>query len=160
MSREDPEPQGKGKDFVSDLRDTVGRKVAENEGSIRDKLGRAARWVDGRTGGKYSDRIGQAEAKVGEGLGRVAAQNPPPAAPPGPGAPRTPDAFADAPTPPSGTPMPGTARDVRDESPTGPIPPTGPPVPPTGPPAQAGTEPVEPGEPGAGRTEPLRPDTP
>ena len=106
MTRDDYAKQGK--QFISDLRDTVGKKVADNEQGIRGGLGKAARWVDQKTGGKYSEQIGRVEAKAGEGLGRVARQ--------GGGAPRTGDPQApgaqagpgtEPVTPPSGTPAPG-----------------------------------------------------
>ena len=71
-SRDDWAQQGK--QFVSDLRDTVGKKVADNEDSLRGGLGKAARWIDQKTGGKYADTIGKAETSVGEGIGKVAAQ--------------------------------------------------------------------------------------
>ncbi|GAA4827357.1 hypothetical protein GCM10023201_12820 [Actinomycetospora corticicola] len=63
-----------GKQMASDLRDTVGQKVSENQDTISAVLGKAARWVDEKTGGKYSDQIGRAQAKVDEGVGWVASQ--------------------------------------------------------------------------------------
>ena len=130
MSRDDFAQQGR--QFAADLRDTVGKKVSDNEGTIRETLGRAARWVDGRTGGKYSEQIGRAEAKVGEGVGWVAAQGeatPPGPTPPGPtGTPGAPGAAAG-----DGTPDPdGTTGPI---GPTGPVGPTGSsgPTGPTGP---------------------------
>ena len=102
MSRDDYVQQGK--QFANDLRDTASKKVADNEESILGAVGKAARWVDQKTGGKYADRIGKAEAKVGEGVGRVAKQ--------GTGEPKAPGAAAgdgtEPVTPPSGTRPAGT----------------------------------------------------
>ena len=102
MSRDDYVQQGK--QFANDLRDTASKKVADNEESILGAVGKAARWVDEKTGGKYADRIGKAEAKVGEGVGRVAKQ--------GTGEPKAPGAAAgdgtEPVTPPSGTRPAGT----------------------------------------------------
>jgi hypothetical protein len=71
-SRDDWAQQGK--QFVSDLRDTVGKKVADNEDSLRGGLGKAARWIDQKTGGKYADTIAKAETSVGQSIGKVAGQ--------------------------------------------------------------------------------------
>jgi hypothetical protein len=71
-SRDDWAQQGK--QFVSDLRDTVGKKVADNEDNLRGGLGKAARWIDQKTGGKYAGTISKAETSVGQGIGKVAAQ--------------------------------------------------------------------------------------
>jgi hypothetical protein len=97
MSRDDYAQQGK--QFVNDLRDTVSKKVSDNEETILGTLGKAARWVDEKTGGKYSEQIGKAEAKVGEGVGWVGKQ--------GTGEPRAPGAAAGDGTEP-GTPGPGS----------------------------------------------------
>ena len=91
-----------GKQTASDLRDTVSAKVSENEDTIKDTLGKAARWVDEKTGGKYSDQIGKVEGKVGEGIGWVASQGGPTTS----GAPEAPGASAGDPAP--GTHAPGT----------------------------------------------------
>ena len=77
-----------GKQIASDLRDTVSQKVSENEDTIKGTLGKAARWVDEKTGGKYSDHIGKAESKVGDGIGWVASQGPVDAGVGRPGCPR------------------------------------------------------------------------
>ncbi len=66
-----------GKQTAADLRDTLSAKVSENEDTIKGTLGKAARWVDEKTGGKYSDQIGKVEGKVGEGIGWVAHQGGP-----------------------------------------------------------------------------------
>ena len=63
-----------GKQFAADLRATVGKKVADNESTIRDTVGKAARWVDDKTGGKYSEQITRAQTAVGDGIGKVAGQ--------------------------------------------------------------------------------------
>lgn len=63
-----------GKQTAADLRDTVSQKVSENEDTIKGTLGKAARWVDQKTGGKYADQIGKVESKVEEGIGWVASQ--------------------------------------------------------------------------------------
>ncbi|MDL5154775.1 antitoxin [Actinomycetospora termitidis] len=99
-----------GKQVASDLRDTVSQKVSENQDTIKSTLDKAARWVDEKTGGKYSEQIGKAQGKVDDGLGWVASQGSPasgePHAPgaaagdPAPG----PTAPADAPTAPGTTP--------------------------------------------------------
>ena len=60
-----------GKQMASDLRDTVSQKVSENQDTLKGTLGKAARWVDEKTGGKYSEQIGKAENKVGEGLSLI-----------------------------------------------------------------------------------------
>ncbi len=65
-----------GKQTAADLRDTVSQKVSENEDTIKGTLGKAARWVDEKTGGKYAEHIGKVESKVGEGIGWVASQGP------------------------------------------------------------------------------------
>jgi hypothetical protein len=136
VTRDDYAKQGK--QFISDLRDTVGKKVADNEQGIRGGLGKAARWVDQKTGGKYSEQIGRAEAKAGEGLGRVARQGGGPQT----GDPQAPGAQAGAGTepvtPPSGTPSP-------TGGPGGPGGPGGYGPPPGGPQASGGH-----GPPGAG----------
>lgn len=122
-SRDDWAQQGK--QFVSDLRDTVGKKVADNEDTLRGTLGKAARWVDQKTGGKYADSIAKAENTVGEGIGKVAAQGGGPTAtgePQAPGAQSGPGTDADPvtgpvmpptggnpPTPAEGVPAPGAA---------------------------------------------------
>ena len=90
-----------GKQMASDLRDTVSQKVSENEDTIKGTLGKAARWVDEKTGGKYSDHIGKAEAKVGDGIGWVASQGP---STPESGAPGAPGASAADPAPGAGAP--------------------------------------------------------
>ena len=89
-----------GKQTAADLRDTVSQKVSENEDTIKGTLGKAARWVDEKTGGKYAEHIGKVESKVGEGIGWVASQGP---AGPASGEPGAPGAAA-------GDPAPGTAR--------------------------------------------------
>jgi hypothetical protein len=165
MSRDDYVQQGK--QFANDLRDTASKKVADNEGSILGAVGKAARWVDQKTGGKYADQIGKAEAKVGEGVGRVAKQ--------GSGEPQAPGAAAgegtepvtpSSGTRPAGTQPPGstTPTGTPDATPphaegapagpgaatTGPGP-TEPPTGPVGPPHRGATEPT---------TEPTRPTHP
>ena len=65
-----------GKQTASDLRDTVSQKVSENEDTIKGAVGKAARWVDEKTGGKYPDQIGKGESRVGDGVGWVASQGP------------------------------------------------------------------------------------
>jgi hypothetical protein len=100
-----------GKQTASDLRDTVSAKVSENEDTIKGTLGKAARWVDEKTGGKYAEHIGKVESKVGEGIGWVAAQGP---STPTSGAPGAPGAAA-------GDPAPGTG--ARGSTPPGTTPP-------------------------------------
>ena len=100
-----------GKQTASDLRDTVSAKVSENEDTIKGTLGKAARWVDQKTGGKYAEHIGKVESKVGEGIGWVAAQGP---STPTSGAPGAPGAAA-------GDPAPGTG--ARGSTPPGTTPP-------------------------------------
>jgi hypothetical protein len=161
MSRDDYVQQGK--QFANDLRDTASKKVADNEESILGAVGKAARWVDQKTGGKYADRIGKAEAKVGEGVGRVAKQ--------GTGEPKAPGAAAgdgtEPVTPPSGTRPAGT-QPPGSTTPTG-TPdatpphaegaPAGPGAATTGPgPTEPATGPV--GPPTRGATEPTRPTHP
>jgi hypothetical protein len=92
-----------GKQTAADLRDTVSAKVSENEDTIKGTLGKAARWVDEKTGGKYAEHIGKVESKVGEGIGWVAAQGP---STPASGAPGAPGAAAGDPAP--GTRAPGS----------------------------------------------------
>jgi hypothetical protein len=103
-----------GKQTASDLRDTVSAKVSENEDTIKGTLGKAARWVDEKTGGKYAEHIGKVESKVGEGIGWVAAQGP---STPTSGAPGAPGAAAGDPAP--GTSAPGSTP--RGTTPPGPI---------------------------------------
>lgn len=176
MSRDDYVQQGK--QFANDLRDTASKKVADNEGSILGAVGKAARWVDEKTGGKYADQIGKAEAKVGESVGRVAKQ--------GSGEPQAPGAAAgdgtEPVTPPSGARPAGTQP--AGTQPAGTQPPgTQPPgsTTPTGTPdatpphaegapagpgaATTGAGPTEPptgpvGPPTRGATEPTRPTHP
>jgi hypothetical protein len=95
-----------GKQTAADLRDTVSQKVSENEDTIKGTLGKAARWVDEKTGGKYADKIGKVESKVGEGIGWVASQGP---GTPASGEPGAPGAAAGDPAPgtPPGTTPPG-----------------------------------------------------
>jgi len=108
-----------GKQTAADLRDTVSQKVSENEDTIKGTLGKAARWVDQKTGGKYAEHIGKVESKVGEGIGWVAAKGP---ATPASGEPGAPGAAAGDPAPgtSSGTtpPAPGTPPGT---TPPGPI---------------------------------------
>ncbi|MFC5136648.1 Rv0909 family putative TA system antitoxin [Actinomycetospora rhizophila] len=143
MSRDDYVQQGK--QFANDLRDTASKKVADNEQSILGAIGKAARWVDQKTGGKYSEQIGKAEAKAGEGVGWAAKQ--------GTGEPQAPGAAAGDGTPgtgPTGTPTaPGAAA---TEPPTGPVgPPAGSPSAGTPsastPPSEAPTDPGRPTHP-------------
>ena len=89
-----------GKQTAADLRDTVSQKVSENEDTIKGTLGKAARWVDQKTGGKYAEHIGKVESKVGDGIGWVAAQKP---STPSSGAPGAPGAAAGDPAPGPGT---------------------------------------------------------
>ncbi|MDD7941306.1 Rv0909 family putative TA system antitoxin [Actinomycetospora lutea] len=103
MSRDDYVQQGK--QFANDLRDTASKKVADNEQSILGAIGKAARWVDQKTGGKYSEQIGKAEAKAGEGVGWAAKQ--------GTGEPQAPGAAAG-----DGTPGPGQATGPTATGPT------------------------------------------
>ncbi|MCD2193226.1 antitoxin [Actinomycetospora endophytica] len=117
-----------GKQMASDLRDTVSAKVSENEDTIKGTLGKAARWVDEKTGGKYSEQIGKAEAKVGDGVGWVASQG---SSTPESGTPGAPGAQA-------ADPAPGGA------GPTMPNTPTTPPTPPTGGTSAPGTTPPGP----------------
>jgi hypothetical protein len=122
MSRDDYAQQGK--QFVNDLRDTVSKKVSDNEETILGGLGKAARWVDQKTGGKYSDQIGKAEAKVGEGVGWAAKQ--------GTGEPQAPGAAAGDGSTPTGTPGEATTGPVTPP-PATPPPPGGPAAPGAGP---------------------------
>ncbi|MEJ2886743.1 antitoxin [Actinomycetospora aeridis] len=158
MSRDDYVQQGK--QFANDLRDTASKKVAENEDSILGAIGKAARWVDEKTGGKYSEQIGKAEAKAGEGVGWAAKQ--------GTGEPQAPGAAAGDGTPdattgptgtgptgptttgPTGTPPGATptapGASATPEPPTGPVgPPASPPV--STPPSEAPTDPGRPTHP-------------
>lgn len=115
MSSDEQRPSGKqsAKQFAEDLRDTVGKRVADNETSLRGSLGKAARWFDQKTGGKYSQQIGRAESKVGDSIGWAASQGSGPGtSSPAPGAP---GASAADPAPP-------------DERHTGPVNPSGPPA--------------------------------
>ena len=142
MSRDDYAQQGK--QFVNDLRDTVSKKVSDNEQTILGSIGKAARWVDEKTGGKYSDKIGKAEAKVGEGVGWVGKQ--------GTGEPQAPGSVAGDPTAgseaatgPVGPPT-GSSPVDRPTTPTTPTtppatPPTAPPTPPTPPTTRPTTPP-------------------
>ena len=164
MSRDDYAQQGK--QFVNDLRDTVSKKVADNEDTIRGSLGKAARWVDQKTGGKYSEQIGKAEAKVGEGVGWAAKQGgtgqqgepqapgaaagdgTEPGTPPGtrPSGARPPGSTTPTGTPDTTPPHAEGAPAGPGAAATGPVtpePPTGPVGPPTGPP----TEPTRPTHP-------------
>ncbi|WP_018331640.1 antitoxin [Actinomycetospora chiangmaiensis] len=86
-----------GKQMASDLRDTVSQKVSENQDTISGVLGKAARWVDEKTGGKYHDQIDKAQAKVDEGVGWVASQGAPNT--PASGEPHAPGATAGDPAP-------------------------------------------------------------
>lgn len=127
-----------GKQVASDLRDTVSQKVSENQETISGVLGKAARWVDEKTGGKYSDQIGKAQAKVDEGVGWVASQGAPasgePQAPgraagdPAPGGTATPPPPAAAPPAgPDGFTPTGPGAAAGDPAPTRPTtPPAGP----------------------------------
>lgn len=157
MSRDDYLQQGK--QFASDLRDTASKKVAENEQSILGAIGKAARWVDEKTGGKYSEQIGKAEAKAGESVGWAAKQ--------GTGEPQAPGTAAGDGTPDTGTPNTGTtAPGATGTTPPGatastppgatptapgasaaPEPPTGPVGPPTAGPTDAPTDPGRPTHP-------------
>lgn len=129
-----------GKQMASDLRDTVSQKVSENQDTISGVLGKAARWVDEKTGGKYSDQIGKAQAKVDEGVGWVAGQGAPAS-----GEPHAPGATA-------GDPAPGGAA-------TPPPPPGAPPAGPDGFTGPAGPGAAA-GDPTSGTpTKPTAPDT-
>ncbi|GLZ46446.1 hypothetical protein Acsp06_26310 [Actinomycetospora sp. NBRC 106375] len=140
MSRDDYAQQGK--QFVNDLRDTVSKKVSDNEDSILGSIGKAARWVDEKTGGKYSEQIGKAEAKVGEGVGWVGKQGT--GEPQAPGAAAgDPTAGADATTGPVGPPTTTPPGD-RPTTPTTPAASTPPPTPPTTPPTPPTTPPTTP----------------
>ena len=111
MSRDDYAQQGK--QFLNDLRETASKKIADNEETIRGTVGKAARWVDDKTGGKYSEQIGKAEAKVGEGVGWAAKQG----------------------SESGGTPSaPGASAGEGTDAPTGPTRPAPPPTPPAAPP--------------------------
>lgn len=157
-------PSGKqsAKQFVDDLRDTVGKKVADNESTLRGSLGKAARWVDQRTGGKYSQQIGRAESRVGEGIGWAASQGvgtgTSSAAPGAPGASAgDPAAPEDPPTGPVGPPTSG--------APAGPGAAAGPGGPAAGQPGPAGQpgqsgHPGQAGHPGPSGTVPAGPDGP
>lgn len=114
MDRDDITRQGK--QIANDLKDTVTAKVSENEDTIKGTLGKAARWVDEKTGGKYSDQIGKAEAKVGDGVGWVASKG---SATPESGAPGAPGASAADPAPGTGS----TGPDVPGTTPPGSTPP-------------------------------------
>ncbi|HEY2223567.1 antitoxin [Actinomycetospora sp.] len=108
-----------GKQIANDLKDTVSSKVSENEGTIKGTLGKAARWVDEKTGGKYSDQIGKAEAKVGDGVGWVASQG---SSTPESGTPGAPGASAADPAPGTGSTGPSTPGPTPPGStPPGPI---------------------------------------
>lgn len=114
MDRDDITRQGK--QIANDLKDTVTAKVSENEDTIKGTLGKAARWVDEKTGGKYSDQIGKAEAKVGDGVGWVASKG---SSTPESGAPGAPGASAADPAPGTGS----TGPDVPGTTPPGSTPP-------------------------------------
>lgn len=161
MARDDLTRQGK--QMASDLRDTVSQKVSENQDTLKSTLGRAARWVDQKTGGKYSGQIDNARSKVDEGIGRVATSSS--SRPPATGEPTAPGAAA-------GDPAPGARPTDPPTDPTGPIPPRpaatdpGAATPPyAAPPPYTGqTEPITPqpgdqqaGPPHAARTEPMPP---
>ncbi|MEJ2864373.1 antitoxin [Actinomycetospora flava] len=159
MSRDDYVQQGK--QFANDLRDTASKKVADNEQSILGAIGKAARWVDEKTGGKYSEQIGKAEAKAGESVGWAAKQGTgdpqAPGAAAGDGTPNTgstgtgptgtgPTGTGPTATPPSSTPPPSGAPTAPGAS-AAPEPPTGPVGPPTGTPSDAPTDPGRPTHP-------------
>jgi hypothetical protein len=114
MDRDDITRQGK--QIANDLKDTVSAKVSENEDTIKGTLGKAARWVDEKTGGKYSDQIGKAEAKVGDGVGWVASKG---SSTPESGAPGAPGASAADPAPGTGS----TGPDAPGTKPPGSTPP-------------------------------------
>jgi hypothetical protein len=101
-----------GKQTAADLRDTVSQKVSQNEDTIKGTLGKAARWVDRKTGGKYADQIGKVESKVEEGIGWVASQGP---STPTSGAPGAPGAAAGDPAPSSGAAGPTPHGPVTPE---------------------------------------------
>ncbi|GAA4918782.1 antitoxin protein of toxin-antitoxin system [Actinomycetospora succinea] len=157
MSRDDYVQQGK--QFANDLRDTASKKVADNEDSILGAIGKAARWVDQKTGGKYSEQIGKAEAKAGEGVGWAAKQGTgdpqAPGAAAGDGTPNTPGTTgptgATPTTPPTTPPTAGATptapgASATPEPPTGPVgPPASPPV--STPPSDAPTDPGRPTHP-------------
>lgn len=114
MSRDDTGKNDfgeQGKQFVSDLRETVTKKVAENEDTLRGTVGKAARWIDEKTGGKYAETIAKAETKVGDGIGWAATQGTGDASPSAPGSaagdgtdPNGPDASTGPATPPAANP--------------------------------------------------------
>ncbi|MCD2188569.1 antitoxin [Actinomycetospora soli] len=107
-----------GKQMASDLRDTVSAKVSENQDTITGVLGKAARWVDEKTGGKYTDQIGKAQAKVDEGVGWVANQGSTPGSPAATGQPTAPGAAAGDPAP-GGAPTPPPPASAPPAGPDG-----------------------------------------
>ena len=137
-----------GKQTASDLRDTVSQKVSQNEDTLKGTIGKAARWVDEKTGGKYSDQIGKVESKVGEGIGWVASQG---TSTRPSGAPGAPGASAGDPAP--GTGAPGT-------TPPGPITPEGTPDAPRPGAGATGTSAPGTTPPGATPPGPITPDEP
>ncbi|MFI6207570.1 antitoxin [Streptomyces sp. NPDC051041] len=86
---------GPAKDRVSDL-------AQRHEGRIRHGLDKAARVVDERTGGKYSDRIQRGTGRAKEAVDRLAHKGGPGAGAHGP----VPEADTDGSAPPPSAPPP------------------------------------------------------
>lgn len=57
---------------VGEIRDSLTEKTAQHEDTIKSRLGRLAGYLDERTGRKHTDKLDKANARLAEGVGRVA----------------------------------------------------------------------------------------
>ena len=118
----------RAKDLAKDLTDKAREAVSENSDKIDDGIDKAAEFVDGKTKGKYSDKIDTVQAKAHDVVSRIAAEK-------GDGGPSggTPTAAGSAPT--DATPPPDTTPPAAGSAPTDTTPPPADTTPPADPPA-------------------------
>ncbi len=62
----------KAKDLAKDLSGKAKDTVTEHSDKIDDGIDKAAEFVDGKTKGKYTDKIGTVQSKAHEAVGKIA----------------------------------------------------------------------------------------
>lgn len=66
----------KAKQFVNEHADQAERLIAENKDKIKDGIEKAGDFVDQKTGGKYADKVDQAQNAAGDFVDKADAQEP------------------------------------------------------------------------------------
>lgn len=77
MGNQDWRQQGKQiadafREGLDEIREGITEQTARHEGTIKNRIGKVSDYLDGKTEGKYADKLGRARDRVTERVERVA----------------------------------------------------------------------------------------